>query len=408
MSLSLKIASRYLFAKKSTNAINIISGISVLGLALGAAALVLVLSVFNGFEKLISSMMSNFNPDIKITAAKGKTFTLDSTKRNQIKALSGIAYVSETLEETTVFEYKNTQAIGVLKGVDENFIKINSLDSTVQEGKYLLTDGENNYAVLGGGLRNQLGVYENNFQTPLSIFMPKRGEIGVMEQPFKKRFLHPAGAFVIQTDIDNQYVITNIDFMRELLEVPDEVSSLEIKPNYAMPIKQTVEKLQQIMGNDFNVKDRYQQEEAFLKLMNIEKWMSYAILSLTLLLVAFNMVGSLWMMVLEKTKDISILKSLGATDKTIRNIFLNEGFLLCSLGLVIGFFVAIVAYILHTVLEGGLVPLPPGFATDRYPIAIKYIDFVVVGTTVIVIGLLASLPAALRAMRIGNVPQSPE
>jgi lipoprotein-releasing system permease protein len=408
MNLSFKIAARYLFAKKSTNAINIISGISVLGLALGTAALVLVLSVFNGFEQLISRMMSNFNPDIKITAVKGKSFVLDSTQRNQIKALKGIAYISETLEETTVFEYANTQAIGILKGVDENFIKINNLDSTIQEGKYLLTDGKNDFAVLGGGLRNQLGVYENSLLTPLSIFMPKRAEVGVMEQPFKKRFLYPSGAFVIQTDIDNQYVITNLDFMRDLLDTPDEVSSLEIKPDNTIPLKQTVESLQAIMGSDYTVKDRYHQEEAFLKLMNIEKWMSYAILSLTILLVAFNMVGSLWMMVLEKTKDISILKSLGATDKTIRNVFLNEGLLLCGMGLFIGFIVAIIAYVLHIVLDGGLVPLPPGFATDRYPIAIKYADFMVVGITVIIIGLLASLPAALRAMRIGNVPQSPE
>ena len=153
-------------------------------------------------------------------------------------------------------------------------------------------------------------------------------------------------------------------------------------------------------GTDFTVKDRYQQDEGFLKLMNIEKWMSYAILSLTLLLVAFNMVGALWMIVLEKKKDVSILRSMGATDKMVRNIFLNEGLLMCLLGLVVGFIVAIGVYQYHITAEGGIVPLPPGFASDRYPVALKIKDFVVVGVTVVTIGVLAALPAAFRAMRV--------
>ena len=400
MNLSLKIARRYLFAKKSTNAINIISGISVLGLALGAAALVLVLSVFNGFEKLITGMMSNFNPDVKIVATKGKTFISDSLKINQLRQIKGVELLSETLEETAFFEYEKTQAIGTLKGVDDNFSKINRIDSTVREGRYLLYDAQNDYAVLGGGIRNQLGVYERNMLTPLSIYMPKRGEVGVLEQPFAKRFVYPAGAFVIQSEVDNQYVLTNLQFVRDILNAENEVSAYEIKLKPDANASSALSEIRSIMGNEFTVKDHYQQDEAFLKLMNIEKWMSYAILSLTILLVAFNMVGSLWMMVLEKKQDISILKSMGAQDKLIRNIFLNEGFLLCGMGLISGFIVAIILYLLHVYTEGGLVPLPPGFASDRYPVALKTVDFVVVATTVIVIGLLASLPAALRAMRV--------
>jgi lipoprotein-releasing system permease protein len=400
MNLPFKIARRYLFAKKNTNAINIISGISVLGLALGAAVLVLVLSVFNGFEKLISGMMGNFNPDIKITANKGKTFVADTLKINQLRSLGGVAYLSETLEETAFFEYEKSQEIGILKGVDDNFVKINGIDSTVKEGKYLLHDGQQNYLVLGGGIRNLLSIYGNNMMTPLSIYMPKRGEIGALEPPFKKRLAYPAGTFVIQTEFDNQYVLTNLDFVRELLGADDEISALEIKLNSSISASQTLLDIKNIMGTDFTVKDRYQQDEAFLKLMNMEKWLSYAILCLTLLLVAFNMVGSLWMMVLEKRKDISILKSMGATDKLIRNIFLNEGLLLCGLGLISGFLLAIIAYVLHVYTEGGLVPLPPGFATDRYPVALKWTDFIVVAFTVSIIGLLASTPAAMRAMKV--------
>jgi lipoprotein-releasing system permease protein len=400
MNLSLKIARRYLFAKKSTHAINIISGISVLGLSLGAAALVLVLSVFNGFEKLITGMMSNFNPDIKITTAKGKTFISDTLIINQLRQIEGVEYLSETLEETAFFEYEKSQAFGTLKGVDDNFFKINRIDSTVREGRYLLFDGQHDFAVLGGGIRNQLGVYEKDMLTPLSIYMPKREDVGMLEAPFSKRLVYPAGAFVIQSEVDNQYVLTNLDFMRDILKAYDEVSAYELKLTPQANTQTVLSRIRAVMGDGFIVKDHYQQDEAFLKLMNIEKWMSYAILSLTILLVAFNMVGSLWMIVLEKKKDISILKSMGAPDSMIRNIFLNEGLLLCSLGLVLGFLVALILYLLHIYTEGGVVPLPPGFATDRYPIALKMIDFVVVAITVMVIGLLASLPAAFRAIRV--------
>ncbi len=400
MKLSLKIALRYLFAKKSTNAINIISGISVLGLALGAAALVLVLSVFNGFEKLITGMMSNFNPDVKIIPAKGKTFTSDTLIMNQLRQISSIEQLSETLEETAFFEYEKSQAFGTLKGVDTVFSKVNYIDSTIKEGRYLLFDGQNDFAVLGGGIRNQLGVYEKDMLTPLTVYMPKRGDVGLLEAPFSKRFVYPAGAFAIQSEVDNQYVLTNLDLVRDILKADNEVSAYEIKLKPYTDTKKVLSQIKAIMGDSFLVKDHYMQDEAFLKLMNLEKWMSYAILSLTILLVAFNMVGSLWMIVLEKKKDIAILKSMGAQDVTIRNIFLFEGLLLCSLGLVIGFIIAIVLYVLHIYIDRGIVPLPPGFTTDRYPIALKIFDFIVVTITVFVIGLLASLPAALRAVRV--------
>ena len=405
MNLPLKIARRYLFAKKSTNAINLITGISVFGLSLGAAALVLVLAVFNGFEKLITGMMSNFNPDVKITATKGKTFISDTLIINQLRQLNGVEFVSEALEEVAFFEYDKSQAFGTLKGVDEYFHQINHIDTTVREGQYLLIDDKADYAVMGGGMRNQLGVYESSFATPLSIYMPKREETGALGQPFRKRFLYPKGSFVIQTEFDNQYVLTNLAFMRDLLDAPDEVSSLEIKLKSGVNAKQTLADIRRIMGNDFTVKDRYQQDEAFMKVMNIEKWMSYAILGLTILLVAFNMVGALWMIVLEKQKDITILKSMGATEKMIRNIFLNEGLLICLTGLVLGFILAMGLYAYHIYTEGGLVPLPPGFATDRYPVALKISDFIIVAVTVISIGLLASLPASSRAMRVASAAQ---
>lgn len=398
MNLALLIARRYLFSKKSVNAINIISGIAVFGLSIGTAALVLVLSVFNGFEDLITGLFSNFNPDVKIEVIKGKTFVPDSTKIAQIKSLDGVLYVSETLEEVAIFEYKGNQDYGILKGVDADFEKVTEIDSTLREGVYRFQEGEQELAVLGVGMRNKLSVNVNDVFSSITVYMAKRKKVGPMSEPFRKRFVYPVGTFNIQQDFDSQYVLCSIDFIRGLLKYKKEVSALEIKLNKAVDETQTLEAIETIMGDDFIVKNRYRQDEAFLKLMNIEKWMSFAILSLTLLLVAFNMVGCLWMIVLEKQKDIAILKSMGASNTLVRNIFLGEGLLLSLLGICSGFLLAILLYIAQKNL--GLVPIPEGFVIDSYPISMRIGDFIVVGVTVIFIGLLASIPPAIRAQRV--------
>ena len=324
MNLSLKIARRYLFAKKSTNAINIISGISVFGISVGTAALILVLSVFNGFEDLITGMFSNFNPDVKVTPLLGKTFQIEEEKLVQIKDLEGVAFVSKTLEETAVFEYKGSQDFGTLKGVDEFYNQVTSIDSTIREGDYQLKDGKRNLAVLGVGLRNKLSVNVGDYLSTLTVYMAKRKKVSPTQNPFKKRLVYPVGTFVIQQDFDNEYLLTSLEFAQSLLGVKNEVSTLEIKLVEHSDAELTLTAIRNIVGEDFVVKDRYQQDEAFLKLMNIEKWMSYAILSLTLILVAFNMIGALWMIVLDKKNDIAILKSMGANRELVRNIFLGE------------------------------------------------------------------------------------
>ncbi|MBI5915853.1 MAG: ABC transporter permease [Bacteroidetes bacterium] len=398
MNLSLKIARRYLFAKKSTNAINIITGISVAGIAIGTAALVLVLSVFNGFEDLIIGLFSKFNPDVKVTATVGKSFVPDSAQLAQIRALSGVGIVSESLEEVAFFEYRESQDFGILKGVDDFYHKVNGIDSTIFEGQYRLTSGERNLAVMGGGMRNKLQVNVEEPFDVLNIYMAKRENVGALEQQFKKRFVYPVGTFRIQQDFDNQYVLVSLDFARELLGTYDEVSALEIKLKPGADQQESIADIRRIIGDGFLVKDRYQQDEAFLKLMNIEKWMSFAILSLTLILVAFNMIGSLWMIVLEKKGDISILKSMGALDSMVRNIFLGQGLMLCLLGLVAGFVVAVGLYFTQKIF--GIVPIPEGFVVDAYPISMRLPDLLAVAAVVLTIGVLASVPAALRARKI--------
>lgn len=398
MNLSFRIARRYLFAKKSTNAINIITGISVFGLTVGTAALILVLSVFNGFEDLITGLFSNFNPDVKVLPAVGKTFEVDSTQIAQLKALEGVEAVAQTMEEVAFFEYKDNQDFGTIKGVDEYYGAVTSIDSTIREGVYDFQEKGQFAAVLGVGMRNKLGVDIGDKFTALAVYMPKRKATSALQKQFTKKFAYPVGTFVIQQDFDNQYVLTSLDFVRQLLGYDNELSSLELKlsPNFDKEV--ILENIRNIMGEAFIVKDRYQQDEAFLKLMNIEKWMSFAILSLTLLLVAFNLIGSLWMIVLEKRKDIAILKSMGTQDISIRNIFLYQGVLLCLLGLVAGCVVAILLYVSQK--SYGIVPIPTGFVVDAYPISMRFVDFMVVAVTVVSIGVLASIPPALRAVRV--------
>ncbi len=400
MNLSLRIARRYLLAKKSTNAINIITGISVFGIAVGSAALILVLSVFNGFEDLITDMYSNFDPDIKVTPLQGKTFTVNDSLIATLKAVDGIAHVGQSLEEIAFFEYDDNQDFGTLKGVDEEFLRVTRIDSTVREGRYALRDGERDMAVLGLGMRNKLGVNVEDVLSPIGVYLPKTEEVGPFEQPFRKRFLYPAGTFVIQQEFNNQYVLSSLQLARELLQAPDKVSALEIglDAEGANREEQVMANIHEILGPGYAVKNRFQQEETFLRLMQIEKWMSYAIVSLMMLLVAFNMVGALWMIVLEKRKDIAILKSMGALDRTIQRIFLNEGLLLSLLGLFMGFCLALLVYWIQQ--HYGIVGIPGNFIVEAYPISLRLADFVVVFLTVSGIGLLASLPPSIRARRV--------
>ncbi|HMO39333.1 MAG TPA: ABC transporter permease [Saprospiraceae bacterium] len=398
MNLSLKIARRYLFAKKSTNAINIITGISVLGIAVGVAALLLVLSVFNGFEDLITGMYSSFNPDIKIVPIEGKTFSVDSARIARLQNIDGVQVVAQTLEETAFFEYKNSQDVGTLKGVDEFYALVTGLDSTIREGRYKLRDGTIENAVLGLGMRNKLQVNVDDLFAPLIVYMPKSREVGMFEQQFRRLSAYPVGTFINQQEFNNKYVITSIEFARQLLDAPETVSALELRLRPGVSQNRVIEQIKAEMGADFFVKNRYEQEKAFMRIMNIEKWLSFAIAGLMLLLVSFNMVGALWMIVLEKQKDIAILKSMGALDQMVRNIFLSEGLLLSLLGICIGFVLAILIYGAQKTF--GLVSIPGNFVVEAYPISMRFIDFVVVAITVAAIGLLASIPPALRAQRV--------
>ncbi len=369
------------------------------GIAIGTAALILVLSVFNGFEDLLGGLFGHFNPEIKVTPAKGKTFEADSLFLSKINQVDGIGVISQTLEEIAFFEYEGAQDFGTLKGVDAAFQEINRIDSTIREGQYRLQTEDRAEVVVGAGIRNKLNIQVENGLAYLSIYMPVQESRGALDQPFKTRFAYPSGTFAIQQEYDYQYILTNIDFVRELLDADSStVSALEIKCRPGANPSNVQQDLVRALGPEYTIKTRYEQNEAFFKVMQLEKWMGFAITSLMMVLMAFNMIGALWMIVLDKQKDISVLKTLGATDRTVRAIFLLEGIFLTGFGMLLGFVLALLLYWIQVTY--GIITIPQGFLVSSYPIALRWSDFIPVTATVLSIGFLAALAPAARAVRV--------
>ncbi|MDQ3141247.1 MAG: FtsX-like permease family protein [Bacteroidota bacterium] len=390
MNIVPKIAFRYLFSKKSSQAIHWITAISIFGIAVGTAALILVLSVFNGFEDLLSSMFSKHNPDVKIVLAEGKRFKEDSSLIFKLKSLDEVAYLSKSLEETALFEYGDAQDFGIIQGVDEDYIKVIILDSAILEGKLILRENDFPSAILGLGMRNKLGVDIGNVFTDLKLFIPSQAaeESNALQNKIKSLYLIPKAIFNLHQEIDYDHVFTHLEDLRNYLGAKDILSSIEIKLKSNTDTYKVIEKIQLLMGPEFIVKDRYKQDEAFLKIMNLEKWLFYALFCLTLLLVSFTLVGTIWMIVLDKKFDIAILKSIGMNNSKLRSIFLITGINITAVGLLLGFILAAGFYLIQK--EYGIIGVPEEFIIESYPIKMKFIDFFTVGVTVLMIGLLAS------------------
>jgi len=401
MMLNIEIAKRYLLGKKSTNAINYITWISVLGIAIGTAALILILSVFNGFQSFISEMYNAFNPDMKVTPYEGKYFEVTDDQLAKISMIDGVLGVSKTVEEVALFDYKDIQKPGIIKGVDANYRAVTGIDSSMTRGDFVLAADGVTYGVVGRVMSINLSINPADKLTPITVYMPLRERKSVtsrMGKEFKSLSLYPSGVFTVSGDTDAQYVVTTIDFVSKLLGQKDKISALELSLTEDHDDEEVKSAIADILGIGYVVKNRYEQDAAFLRIMNIEKWISFLIVSMVLLIIAFNMVGSLWMMVLEKKKDIAILRSMGYDTSQIRGIFIWEGLLISGIGVLIGIVIALVLYYLQK--QHGLVGIPDGFMIDAYPIDIEWFDFVVVICTVLSIGALASLLPAIRAGQV--------
>lgn len=407
MNLSLYIAKRYLFSKKSHQVINIISGVAVAGVALATMAMVCTLSVFNGFQGIVEKQFTAFDPQLKITAADGKYFDASDERITAVTALPQVHIATQSIEDKAMVQYEGRQAMIILKGVEDSFEHLTDIDKAIiGNGSFILKDSTASYAVPGAGLVSALnsGIYHTK---PLEVYAPRRGKRVSLSNPasnFAKGHLHSSGVIfaVQQPKYDNNYLLTSIDFARKIFSRrANEVSSIEIllhKGSNEQAVKKEIERL---LGKEYLVHDRYQQQEDIFRIMKIEKFISYIFLSFILLIACFNIIGSLSMLVIEKKRDVSTLRSMGADNSLITNIFVAEGAMISIFGAAIGIAAGVLLCLLQE--HFGLLTMGGGgnFVVDSYPVAIHWSDVLATFATVIVVGLVAvGLPTRLLTRRV--------
>ncbi|RWY46220.1 FtsX-like permease family protein [Mucilaginibacter gilvus] len=390
MNTSIYIAKRYLFSKKQTHAINIISGISMLGVLVGSAALIIILSVFNGFEKVILSLYSDFTPEIKIEPRLGKTFDPNTAYLTRLSKDGRIFSYTSVLQEKVLIKYGDKPFIGTIKGVSDDFLKNKNLDSTIQYGSFTLKDSGYQFAVIGTTIQSSLGVSLKDQFTPLQIYSPRRtsGNATNPMNDFIFRTILPSGVFGIQQEFDG-LMVTPIEFTRDLLDEPRNVSSVEINFKPGTDVDKVQKEIQEKTGDSFIVKNRKEQNTELYKTINYERWSIFMILTFVLIIAIFNIIGSLTMLVIDKRKDIAILTSLGAHKGLIQGIFFFEGMMISAIGCITGVVLGTIVCFLQ--LEFNFVKMGAKLSVlDAYPVAFKASDFLLVVVTVGVIAVIAS------------------
>lgn len=389
------VARRYLFSKKSHNAINIISLIAAAGIAVSTMAMVCVLSVFNGFGSIVDSMFSAFDPPLKITATQGKVFNYHTPAFEKVLSMESIDKISESLEENALLKYEDRQVPVVLKGVSDNFKKLTSFDKLIIDGKFRLHEDAVNYATIGAGLALNLGV-RATFIAPIQIMAPKRNIAVNLANPassLSHANVQISGVFSLnQPQYDEQMAIIPIDLARTLFLYDNEVSSLDIKLKENASTRRVQDKIQTILGEHFKVENRYQQQAESYNMLQIEKWVTFLILAFILLIAVFNIIAPLFMLIIEKKKDIKNLKTMGADKNSIARIFLFEGWLIAFSGIIIGLTLGIGLCLLQQ--HFGLLRLsdtPGAFVVDAYPVVLQLRDIAVIFLIVSALSFFATL-----------------
>ena len=389
MNLPFYIAKRYLIAKKSQNAINIISWISVFSVAIGTFALVVVLSAFNGLEKLVESLFESFDADVRVEVKEGKTFHSNTVNYEDLANISGVKNYTRVLKEVCGVKYKNQQTIVQIKGVDQSYLEMSKIDSNIVEGRTVLQQDNINYAIVGYGISLHLNLNVENGVENLTVYAPKRSKISTlnaMNSVYRKQ-ISPAGIFYLSPEYDNKYVITSLDFAQDLLEYDDEISSIEISAKKDADLEQLADELTHFFGDDFNVKSRLEFNQLLYKTNKTEKWVTFLILVFILMIAAFNILSSLSMLIIDKKKDINTLTHLGASKKLIRSIFFLEGILINLTGAFSGLILGVVVCLLQE--HVGLIRLEGGIV-DYYPVSLNPVELIYIILTVVVIGFLTS------------------
>ena len=410
MRLPLFIANRYLLAKKSHNLINIITWISILGISVGSFALIVVLSAFNGLEKVISSMNNRLTPDLQIASVKGKTIDLTAFPLGQLKEIQGVDYVIPTITADALFRANDKQHIGQVKGVGLEYQTIDRLNEVIFGGGGLVLsdEDEHSFAVPGAGVAWYLGINAYNPYAMVRVYVPKRGNASLMslENSFNSDVLTIQSVFSTEQEQDEKLVLVPFDFLSELLEYEDKATNVEIFDTTNADINKIQKLVSSIIGEDFTVKNQQEQQETLYKIMRSEKWAVYVILTFILILATFNVVGSLSMLMIDKRKDTEILKAIGADNRLIHKIFMNEGLLISVAGGLIGLLLGIILVLLQQ--RFGFVKFGSGgnYVVDAYPVLLRFKDVLLIFATILVVGCTSAFLTVRHAMRKSETQKS--
>ncbi len=385
-------AKRYLVAKKSHHAINIISLISMTGVMVGTMALIVILSVFNGFDNLVKSLINSFNPDIKITLAAGKTFQSSDTLISKLEHTEGVDDICYILEDKALVRYDEQQTIAEVRGVSDNYIEVSGIDSMIVEGNFMLQNGSGYYTVIGQGIKIFLNVILNS-PRQMVLYAPRQlSQVSLdANRALNRSYIRASGVFSIEQDYDTRYMIVPIEFARELFDYKTgEITAIEIKTRKEYRISTIQNEIEEIMGNEYLVQNRYQQNELFYKTMQTEKWAIFLILIFILIIASFNVIGTLSMLIIEKKKDIVTLRNLGATTNLIKKIFLFEGWMISAIGAILGTITGLLICWLQIKFEIIKLQGSGSFIIDAYPVMIEWRDVVITIVIVLAIGFVAA------------------
>jgi lipoprotein-releasing system permease protein len=379
-----------LFAKKSHSVINIISMISAAGIMVGTLALVVVLSVYNGFDELVQSLYHTFDSDLRITPVAGKIFVPHSPEFDKVREMQGVVSFAEIVEENVLLEYRGYQDLATIKGVDTAFLQTTNMSQAMVDGDFAPWHGELEQAVLGRGIAYKLGV-GIHFVDALHVYAPKRGGQVSLFNPqasLATEYIFPSGIFAIEQSFDNTYFFTPITFARRLLNYTDEVSAVEIQLSKTADAARIQRQVQALLGDSFVVKNRYEQHETMYRMMKSEKAAIYAILLFILVVISCNVLGSLAMLVIEKKDDVLTLRSMGAGERLISRIFLYEGWMISLVGIIVGIVLGLLVCLAQQTF--GIISMPGSFLVSAYPVSIRWFDIAVIAVAVATIGYLAA------------------
>lgn len=390
MNFSTYIAKRYLISKKSNNAINVISWISIIAIAITTAALVIILSAMNGLTSIVANLYNTLEPDLKITVKNEKTFNVSNNKLNAIKTINGVQNTCFCLTDKALLKNDDKQTLVTVKGIDNNFSKVTKFNTAIVEGHSELESKNNaNSIIIGKGIANQLGVNLNGYVNELILYSPVKGKSTAltMDEQLNQIYVSPKGIFSINDEFDYQFVFVNIKTARYLFDDSVKVSSIEVKCD-EHKIDEVQNQIQNILGDNFEVKNRYQLNDVLFKTLETEKLATFIILAFILIIATFNIIGALTMLIIEKKKDIKTLYSLGASLKQIREIFMREGLLITSVGALIGLGLGLIVCLLQ--LKFHLVKFGDEFVVPYYPIELKLNDFFWIFSLIMIIGFVAA------------------